>query len=228
MMASCNVERVSRSKVGRREAASHICGQTPARPFTAYCACGDKITGYMCEACSVCKLPGCLTCWRDGAGHVCPVEFSPGPADRCARGHLRDGNTSPRADGARECRDCRTLRERARRRGITPDALFILEAAGTTAPIVRLAPPVLPECWACGRQDQPRGSRGLCVRCYTRWQGRGFAGPGPGLEWASQAQRASDHMRLITTLSARDAAAQIGNSPRTVTRWRKALRKALS
>ena len=52
------------------------CGTLPARPFTAYCACGHQISGHMCEKCSLCRLPGCLTCWIDGSGHVCPVEFA--------------------------------------------------------------------------------------------------------------------------------------------------------
>ncbi len=52
------------------------CAGTPARAFTAYCACGHKIAGYICEACSRCRLPGCFTCWRDSEGHQCPVEFA--------------------------------------------------------------------------------------------------------------------------------------------------------
>lgn len=53
----------------------HRCAGTPARAFTAYCACGCKISGHICEMCSQMRLPGCLTCWKDGAGHQCPVEF---------------------------------------------------------------------------------------------------------------------------------------------------------
>jgi hypothetical protein len=52
------------------------CGAAPARPFTAYCACGHAITGYACEACLLCQRPGCYTCWRGGAGHECPAEFA--------------------------------------------------------------------------------------------------------------------------------------------------------
>ena len=49
---------------------------TPARAFTAVCACMHKVTGFMCETCGLARLPGCLTCWQDGAGHQCQVEFT--------------------------------------------------------------------------------------------------------------------------------------------------------
>jgi hypothetical protein len=51
------------------------CGGTPARPFTARCACGHLIGGHICVVCSLATLPGCLTCWKDGAGHRCPTEL---------------------------------------------------------------------------------------------------------------------------------------------------------
>lgn len=66
-MSACNTELIARHKK---------CGKTPARKFTAYCACGHKITGTMCEPCGMSRTPGCLNCWRNGAGHQCPVEFA--------------------------------------------------------------------------------------------------------------------------------------------------------
>ena len=64
---ACNTELI---------ASGRICGAAPAQEFTAYCQCGDKITGYVCPACAVARLPGCFTCWQDGGGHQCPVEFA--------------------------------------------------------------------------------------------------------------------------------------------------------
>lgn len=83
----------------------------------------------------------------------------------------------------------------------------------------------LDECWCCGRPGLHQARR-LCVRCYSRWQGRGFTGPGPGPEWAPQAERAREHARTITQLPARQAAERLGVSPRTVQRYRAALRNA--
>jgi hypothetical protein len=65
-MSRCDVQVMARGRV---------CGAEPARKFTAYCGCGDKITGYACESCSLCRLPKCLMCWRGGHGHLCPAEF---------------------------------------------------------------------------------------------------------------------------------------------------------
>ena len=84
------------------------------------------------------------------------------------------------------------------------------------------------ECWCCGRERPDDGrhtGRGLCARCYARWQGRGFTGPGPGPEWVPQAERAREYAHIITALSAAQSARALGVSSRTVTRWRKALRQ---
>lgn len=82
------------------------------------------------------------------------------------------------------------------------------------------------ECWCCGRTE-PHHGRGLCRRCHKRWQGRGFTGPGPGPEFRSAAQYAREYAHTITSLPARDAAAELGVTPRTITRWRAALREAV-
>jgi hypothetical protein len=66
-MSGCDVRLMGRGR---------LCGAEPARAFTAYCGCGDKITGLICENCTLCRLPRCLLCWRGGAGHSCPVEFA--------------------------------------------------------------------------------------------------------------------------------------------------------
>lgn len=80
------------------------------------------------------------------------------------------------------------------------------------------------ECWCCGRSASHQG-RGLCATCYTRWQQKGFAGPGPGPEFQPQTERARDHAAVITALPARAAAERIGVSARTIVRWRAALRE---
>ena len=86
------------------------------------------------------------------------------------------------------------------------------------------------ECWCCGRDPATvypgwHSARGLCGRCYNRWQQRGFTGPGPGPEFMPAAGRARDYEHVITSLSARLAAQELGVSARTVQRWRRALRE---
>lgn len=48
------------------------CGQSPALPFRAGCACGHVMTGLACDACFGSKAPGCLTCWEEKR-HRCAV-----------------------------------------------------------------------------------------------------------------------------------------------------------
>ena len=82
------------------------------------------------------------------------------------------------------------------------------------------------ECWCCG-QMRPRFPRELCEACYRRWCRKGFTGPGPGPSLRlAMAERASDYATVITTLSASKAAGRIGVTPRTITRWRRALERA--
>jgi hypothetical protein len=92
------------------------------------------------------------------------------------------------------------------------------------------------ECWCCGREGTC--ARGLCVRCYSRWHGRGFQGPGPGPERVPYAEKAAGLIGGIPqhdsheaeppsgALTARQMAERIGVSERTVTRYRAALREA--
>jgi transposase-like protein len=42
-------------------------------------------------------------------------------------------------------------------------------------------PAVLDDCWHCKspREHNPNANRGLCARCYRRWQCHGFAGDAP-------------------------------------------------
>jgi Homeodomain-like domain len=94
-----------------------------------------------------------------------------------------------------------------------------------------MSAPRVTECWCCGRDPRAasshsRSARGLCYRCYQRWRYRGFTGPGPGPERLPRAEHAREYERVITSLSARRAAEQLGISPRTVVRWRAALREA--
>ena len=83
----------------------------------------------------------------------------------------------------------------------------------------------LRECWCCGRSGEHWG-RGLCCRCYNRWHARNFAGAGPGPEFAPAVDRAREYAHVITALPAAQAAQKLGISPRTVVRWRRALREA--
>lgn len=83
------------------------------------------------------------------------------------------------------------------------------------------------ECWCCGREAD-RSVRGLCWRCYCRWQQKGFTGNGPGPEWSPAIEHALEYQHVITVLSARSAAEKIGVTSRTVQRWRKALRENVS
>lgn len=81
------------------------------------------------------------------------------------------------------------------------------------------------ECWCCGRERTgPYPHRGLCSRCYKRWYRHGFTGAGPGPEREPIDVRALTHATIITRLSAREAAARIGVTRRTVCRWRAILR----
>ena len=80
-------------------------------------------------------------------------------------------------------------------------------------------------CWCCGRV-RPHRARELCHTCYTRWQSRGFTGPGPGPGRTPETERASDYATVITSMSARLAAGRIGVTPRTIVRWRRALERA--
>jgi hypothetical protein len=63
------------------------CGDVPAWEFNAICACGHEITGTACDPCLAAVNPGCLTCWKGGRGHRCPVQFAPSPC-RCGCGRL--------------------------------------------------------------------------------------------------------------------------------------------
>ena len=93
------------------------------------------------------------------------------------------------------------------------------------------------ECWCCGR-NEPNWARGLCGRCYARWQRRGFQGPGPGPERVPYTERAAGHLGGIPqhdsheaepapgAVTARQMAERLGVSVRTVTRYRAALREA--
>jgi hypothetical protein len=64
----------------------------------------------------------------------------------------------------------------------------------------------------------------VCRPCYRRWQRKGFpeGGPGPSRK-PLNADSAREHLDLITTRSAREAAAVLGCTDRTIQRWRRAL-----
>lgn len=69
-------------------------------------------------------------------------------------------------------------------------------------------------------------ARGLCAACYNRWFKRGFSAHGPGPLWRQPISvQAAEYAALITTRSAAAAAARIGVSERTITRWRAELRR---
>jgi DNA-binding XRE family transcriptional regulator len=51
------------------------CGESPARPFRAECACGHDMAGLACNACLGSQKPGCLTCWRT-KHHKCAVSLA--------------------------------------------------------------------------------------------------------------------------------------------------------
>lgn len=83
------------------------------------------------------------------------------------------------------------------------------------------------ECRCCGVPRVRYPGRGLCSNCYHRWHRRGFdgAGPGPSAR-APMADSAREYADVITTLTARRAASQLGRSQRQIVRWRRALREA--
>jgi transposase-like protein len=92
----------------------------------------------------------------------------------------------------------------------------------------RYGPPE--ECWCCGDVRpvicRKRGGP-LCTRCYSRWQRKGFSGPGPGPKQKPPvADSVQEYQAVITSLTARQAAARLGISDRTVQRWRAVLREA--
>jgi hypothetical protein len=83
------------------------------------------------------------------------------------------------------------------------------------------------ECRCCGVPRVRYLKCGLCSNCYHRWHRRGFAGPGPGPSArVPMAENAREYADIITTLSARRAAEQLGRSEREIVRWRRALREA--
>jgi hypothetical protein len=66
--------------------------------------------------------------------------------------------------------------------------------------------------------------RGCCGSCYNRWQRHGLTGdrpPPPARSWEfTRAARLEDYTELRSWgLSARDTAARLGVSPRTVQRY---------
>jgi len=83
----------------------------------------------------------------------------------------------------------------------------------------------LEECWCCGARPTLHAGRGLCDACYSRWQRRGFTGPGPGPSLKPPAiESAREYAGVIMTMPARKAAGVIGVSERTVERYRRLLR----
>lgn len=57
-----------------RIACQRPCGESPASPFAARCACDHDMAGLACNACLGSAKPGCLTCWEDKR-HRCTVSF---------------------------------------------------------------------------------------------------------------------------------------------------------
>ena len=53
---------------------SQLCGESPALPFAARCACGHDMAGLACAACRGSVKPGCLTCWNEKQ-HKCAITF---------------------------------------------------------------------------------------------------------------------------------------------------------
>lgn len=91
----------------------------------------------------------------------------------------------------------------------------------------RTVMPLLAECWCCGSPRVRYLKRGpLCSNCYHRWHRNGFTGPGPGPARPPAAENAQEYAHIITSLSARRAAEQLGVSSRTIVRWRTALQEA--
>lgn len=82
-------------------------------------------------------------------------------------------------------------------------------------------------CGSCG-ESRPIADRThgipVCCNCYKRWRYQGFppGGPGPSAK-PHQADSAREHLDVITSMSAREAAAVLGCTPRTIQRWRTAL-----
>jgi hypothetical protein len=82
------------------------------------------------------------------------------------------------------------------------------------------------DCDCCTGTGVPvlrHGPLQLCVRCYRRWQSRGFTGPGPGPERLRAAASATDHYRVLLLRTAAQAAMELRVTTRTVTRWRRLL-----
>ena len=86
------------------------------------------------------------------------------------------------------------------------------------------------ECGGCGQRrriiDRSHGMP-VCHGCWRRWKRQGFTADGPG---PSQKPRiidsAREHEAVITSRTAREAAAELGKTPRTIQRWRTALAEA--
>ncbi len=84
------------------------------------------------------------------------------------------------------------------------------------------------DCERCGGEDRKLVSHAgekMCKTCYSRWWYRGFTGTGPGPEFCTEAEQAIEHQEIITQLSLAQAAQRLGVDRRTISRWRKALKK---
>ncbi|MCW2898849.1 MAG: putative transcription regulator [Streptosporangiaceae bacterium] len=97
-----------------------------------------------------------------------------------------------------------------------------------------------PELWFPKEGESPRPAKRICQRCPVQaecladalahgeqhgvWGGLSYSQRlGRSTRPDRQAESARDHARLITTLSASEAARELDVSARTIQRWRKAL-----
>ena len=97
-----------------------------------------------------------------------------------------------------------------------------------------------PELWFPEKGESSRPAKRICQRCPVQAECRSAAlarceqyGIWGGLSYKErmggnarperQLDSAREHLRLITALSAREAARELGVSPRTIQRWRTAL-----
>jgi hypothetical protein len=86
------------------------------------------------------------------------------------------------------------------------------------------------ECGGCGQRrriiDRSHGMP-VCSPCWRRWKRKDFTADGPGPSMKPRIiDSAREHQAVITSMNIPEAAAVLGKTPRTIQRWRTALREA--